>query len=153
ALGDKARAKELALASGVPCVPGSDGVVKTEALAVEVARKIGFPVIIKAVAGGGGRGLGGAPNQIRPGNGFHAGPGEAEAGVKNPETYTEKTMERPRHIEIQLLADRYGNIVHLGERDCSLQRRHQKLIEESPSPGLDPEIREAMGEAAKKLAL
>jgi acetyl-CoA carboxylase, biotin carboxylase subunit len=153
ALGDKARAKELAVASGVPCVPGSEGVVKTEALAIEVARKIGFPVIIKAVAGGGGRGMRVAHNDISLVNGFHAARVEAEAAFKNPDIYIEKYIEKPRHIEIQILADRYGNVVHLGERDCSLQRRHQKLIEESPSPGLDPEVRDAMGEAAKKLAI
>jgi len=151
-LGDKARARELALENDVPCVPGSDGVVKNEAEAAEVAHKIGFPVILKAVAGGGGRGMRIAHNDISLVNGFHSGRVEAESAFKNPDLYIEKYIEKPRHVEIQILADRHGNVVHLGERDCSLQRRHQKLIEESPSPGMIPEIREAMGNAAKKLA-
>ncbi len=151
-LGDKARAKEIALAHEVPCVPGSAGVVKTETVAIEVARRIGFPVILKAVAGGGGRGMRIAHNDISLVNGFHAAGMEAETAFKNPDLYIEKYIEKPRHVEIQILGDRHGNVIHLGERDCSLQRRHQKLIEESPSPGLAPETREAMGEAAKRLA-
>jgi acetyl-CoA carboxylase biotin carboxylase subunit len=152
ALGDKVRARELARTIGVPCVPGSDGVVKNESAAVQIAREIGFPVIVKAAAGGGGRGMRIAHNDISLINGFHAARVEAETSFKSPEVYIEKYIEKPRHVEIQILADRQGSVVHLGERDCSLQRRHQKLIEESPSPGLTPEIREAMGEAAKKLA-
>jgi acetyl-CoA carboxylase biotin carboxylase subunit len=152
-LGDKGSARELAGKIGVPCVPGSDGVLKTEREALEVARQLGYPVIVKAVAGGGGRGMRIAHNDVSLVNGFLQARAEAEAAFNNPEVYLEKLVEKPRHVEIQILADQKGEIVHLGERDCSLQRRHQKIIEESPSPGLPPETREAMGEAAKKLAL
>jgi acetyl-CoA carboxylase biotin carboxylase subunit len=151
-LGDKARARELARASGVPTVPGSDGVLDGEDAAKAVARKIGYPVIIKASAGGGGRGMRVAHNDISLLKGFHAARAEAEKAFKNADVYIEKYVENPRHVEIQILGDSHGNVVHLGERDCSLQRRHQKLIEESPSPGLPAEVRMAMGDAAKKLA-
>jgi acetyl-CoA carboxylase biotin carboxylase subunit len=151
-LGDKSSARELAMKHGVPCVPGSDGVVKSEQAGLEVARQIGYPVVIKAVAGGGGRGMRVAQNDIGLVNGFMAARVEAEAAFSNPDVYVEKYLERPRHVEIQILADEQGNAVHLGERDCSLQRRHQKLIEESPSPGLPEETRQAMGEAATTLA-
>ncbi|MBI4583644.1 MAG: acetyl-CoA carboxylase biotin carboxylase subunit [Planctomycetes bacterium] len=151
-LGDKAKAREMARSVGVPCVPGSDGVVKDENSALEVARHIGYPVIIKAVWGGGGRGMRVAHNNISLVNGFLAARTEAETAFKSPELYIEKYIDKPRHVEIQILADNYGDTVHLGERDCSLQRRHQKLIEESPAPGLPAEVRGAMGEAAKKIA-
>jgi acetyl-CoA carboxylase biotin carboxylase subunit len=151
-LGDKARARELAKASGVPCVPGSEGILKTEKEAMEVAHTFGYPVIIKAVAGGGGRGMRTAHNDVSLVNGFLQARAEAESAFSNPDVYLEKLIEKPRHVEIQILGDMYGDVVYLGERDCSLQRRHQKMIEESPSPGLPPEIRVAMGEAATRLA-
>ena len=151
-LGDKARARELANASGVPCVPGSDGVVASESSALDVARRIGYPVIVKASAGGGGRGMRVAHNDVSLVNGYHAARAEAESAFKNPDLYIEKFVEKPRHVEFQILGDNFGDVVHLGERDCSLQRRHQKLIEESPSPGLPDDVRGAMGEAAKKMA-
>ncbi len=151
-LGDKARARELARANDVPCVPGSDGIVESENDAKEIARAIGYPVMIKASAGGGGRGMRIAHNDISLLKGFHAAKVEADTAFKNPEVYIEKYVENPRHVEIQILADNAGTVVHLGERDCSLQRRHQKLIEESPSPGLPSAVREAMGDAAKNLA-
>jgi len=150
-LGDKSMARECARKCGVPCVPGSEGILKTEKEALEVARSLGYPVIIKAAAGGGGRGMRIAHNDVSLANGFLQARVEAEAAFNNPDVYLEKLIEKPRHVEIQILADQHGEIVHLGERDCSLQRRHQKLIEESPSPGLSPELREAMGEAAKSL--
>ncbi|MGQ9589042.1 MAG: acetyl-CoA carboxylase biotin carboxylase subunit [Planctomycetota bacterium] len=151
-LGDKARARQLAKEHGVPCVPGSDGVVKTDKEALEIARALGYPVMIKAAAGGGGRGMRVAHNDISLVNGFLQARLEAESAFNNPDVYLEKLLDKPRHVEVQILADRYGRVVHLGERDCSLQRRHQKVIEESPSPGLSPATREAMGEAAKRLA-
>ncbi|MEM7262813.1 MAG: biotin carboxylase N-terminal domain-containing protein [Planctomycetota bacterium] len=150
-LGDKGRARELARSADVPCVPGSQGVIKTEAEAQKIAREIGYPVLVKAVAGGGGRGMRVATSESSLVTGFVAARVEAEAAFNNPDVYLEKYVEKPRHVEIQILADRHGNVVHLGERDCSLQRRHQKLLEESPSPGLPPETREAMGEAAKRI--
>jgi len=151
-LGDKGQARDLAKRTGVPCVPGSDGVLKTEKDALDVARKIGYPVIVKAVAGGGGRGMRVAHNDVSLVSGYLQARTEAEAAFGNPDVYLEKLIEKPRHVEIQILADQYGEVVHLGERDCSLQRRHQKIIEESPSPGLAERTRDAMGEAAKKLA-
>jgi acetyl-CoA carboxylase biotin carboxylase subunit len=150
--GDKQKAKAIARKAGVPTVPGSAGILESEEEALTVAREIGFPVILKAVAGGGGRGMRVAHNDISLVNGFHQARSEAEAAFKNPGVYLEKFVERPRHVEIQILGDREGNIIHLGERDCSLQRRHQKLVEESPSPVLTPESRRAMGDAAVRLA-
>ncbi len=151
-VGDKVRAKELARAADVPTVPGSDGPVESENEARELGRKIGYPVLIKAAAGGGGRGMRVAHNDASLLNGFHAARTEAEAAFKNPTVYIEKYLERPRHVEIQILGDMQGNVVHLGERDCSLQRRHQKLLEESPCVALKPETRRAMGDAAVRLA-
>ncbi|MCR9247001.1 MAG: acetyl-CoA carboxylase biotin carboxylase subunit [bacterium] len=150
--GDKVAAKRLALAADVPTVPGSDGPITSEQEALEVARQIGFPVLIKAAAGGGGRGMRIAHNEPSLVTGYHSARSEAETAFKDSTVYLEKFVEKPRHVEIQIMADQHGNVVHLGERDCSLQRRHQKLLEESPCPVLDPETRQAMGEAAVRLA-
>ena len=150
-LGDKGKARELARKVGIPCVPGSTGILNNEDEALDIAREIGYPVIVKAVAGGGGRGMRVAHNDISLQNGYAQARAEAETAFNNPDVYLEKYVEKPRHVEIQILADVHGEVVHLGERDCSLQRRHQKLIEESPSPGLPPEVRDQMGDAAKKL--
>jgi acetyl-CoA carboxylase biotin carboxylase subunit len=152
ALGDKANAKQMALKAGVPVVPGSGGPIADEDEALRIARKIGYPVLIKAAAGGGGRGMRAASNDPSLINAFHAARTEAEAAFKNGTVYLEKLIENPRHVEIQILGDRFGNLVALGERDCSVQRRHQKLIEESPSPSLAPETRKAMMKAAVDLA-
>lgn len=149
-MGDKAVAKATMKAAGVPGVPGSDGVLKDEAEALKVAREIGFPVILKAVAGGGGKGMRIVRDESNLENSFMMASAEAEAGFSNPDLYIEKYIENPRHIEIQLLGDKYGNVVHLGERECSIQRRHQKLLEEAPSPALSPELREQMGAVAVK---
>jgi acetyl-CoA carboxylase biotin carboxylase subunit len=147
-MGDKSTAKETMIKAGVPTIPGSDGLLKNEKEAAAIARSIGYPVMIKATAGGGGRGM----RLVREENDlvklFLAAQGEAEAAFGNPGLYLEKFIERPRHIEFQILADSYGNVIHLGERDCSIQRRHQKLLEEAPSPALTPELRETMGTAA-----
>lgn len=150
--GDKVAAKELAKRANVPCVPGSDGMVENEQEALRISREIGFPVLVKAAAGGGGRGMRVAHNEPSLVTGFHAARAEAEACFNNPTVYIEKFVDKPRHVEIQILADMHGNVVHLGERDCSLQRRHQKLLEESPCPVLDEETRQKMGEAAIRLA-
>ena len=148
AMGDKSTAKETMQRSGVPTVPGSDGIVEDEKEAIAIANQIGYPLIIKATAGGGGRGM----RLVREANDFlkfyQAAQGEAEAAFGNPGVYIEKFIERPRHIEFQILADNYGNVIHLGERDCSIQRRHQKLLEEAPSPVLSEELRSQMGNAA-----
>ena len=150
--GDKVAAKRLAKEAGVPCVPGSDGPVENEQDALTIARKIGFPVLVKAAAGGGGRGMRVAHNEPSLVTGYHSARSEAEKAFKDSTVYLEKYIEKPRHVEIQIMADQHGNVVHLGERDCSLQRRHQKLVEESPCPVLDEKTRQAMGEAAVRLA-
>ncbi|MBL8736740.1 MAG: acetyl-CoA carboxylase biotin carboxylase subunit [Planctomycetes bacterium] len=150
--GDKVAAKRLAKEAGVPCVPGSDGPVENEQDALAIARKIGFPVLVKAAAGGGGRGMRVAHNEPSLVTGYHSARSEAEKAFKDSTVYLEKYIEKPRHVEIQIMADQHGNVVHLGERDCSLQRRHQKLVEESPCPVLDDKTRQAMGEAAVRLA-
>ena len=151
-MGDKATAKDTVRKAGVPIVPGSDGPIDSEAEAVKIARKIGYPVIIKAVAGGGGRGMRIAHNDVSFAKEFHVARNEAEKAFGDGRVYIEKYIQNPRHIEFQVLADSHGKIVHLGERDCSVQRRHQKLIEESPSPFLTPALRKAMGKAAVKAA-
>lgn len=151
-MGDKAVAKETVRKANVPTVPGSEGPVGTEAEAVKTARKIGYPVIIKAVAGGGGRGMRIAHNDVSLAKEYHVARGEAEKAFGNGQVYLEKYIERPRHIEFQILADSHGHMVHLGERDCSVQRRHQKLIEESPSPFLTADLRKKMGKAAIRAA-
>ncbi|MGF1478127.1 MAG: acetyl-CoA carboxylase biotin carboxylase subunit [Cyanophyceae cyanobacterium] len=152
AMGDKSTAKKTMQQAGVPTVPGSEGLLETEAEARKIAREIGYPVIIKATAGGGGRGMRLVRNDSELRQLFGAAKGEAEAAFGNAGVYLEKFLECPRHIEFQILADRYGHVVHLGERDCSIQRRHQKLLEEAPSIALTPERREKMGTAAVRAA-
>ncbi len=150
AMGDKALAKDTMKKAGVPVVPGSDGVVPDVEEAKKVAKQIGLPVIIKAVAGGGGRGMRIVREESELENAFRTAQHEAEQGFSNPAVYIEKYVEQPRHIEIQVFGDQHGNVIHFGERDCSVQRRHQKLIEESPSPFVDEKLRLKMGDAAVK---
>ncbi|MEI3005769.1 MAG: acetyl-CoA carboxylase biotin carboxylase subunit [Victivallales bacterium] len=152
AMGDKSNARETMRRAGVPVTPGSHGVINTEEEALKEAHALKYPVIVKASAGGGGRGMRIAHNDPSLIQGFHAAKTEAERAFGDGEVYIEKYIENPRHIEVQILADSYGNVLHLGERDCSLQRRHQKLIEESPSPALSASLRKKMGEAAVKAA-
>jgi len=147
-LGDKAQAKATAKSVKCPVIPGSNGVVKDIQEALKEAKKIGFPVFIKAVAGGGGKGIRIAHDQEEFVRQFTAARTEAEANFNNPDVYLEKMILNPRHIEIQVVCDKFGNCVHLGERDCSIQRRRQKLIEEAPSPILSSSLRKKMGEAA-----
>jgi acetyl-CoA carboxylase biotin carboxylase subunit len=151
-MGDKSIAKETVRKAGVPTVPGSDGPVESETEAVKIARKIGYPVIIKAVAGGGGRGMRIAHNDVSFAKEYHVARAEAEKAFGNGAVYIEKYIQNPRHIEFQILADSHGHVLHLGERDCSVQRRHQKLIEESPSPFLTSDLRKKMGKVAVKAA-
>lgn len=147
-MGDKSTAKKTMQRVNVPTVPGSAGLLTDESEARAIARKIGYPVIIKATAGGGGRGMRLVKEENDLSKLFAAAQGEAEAAFGNPGVYLEKFVQNPRHIEFQILADSYGNVIHLGERECSIQRRHQKLLEEAPSPALNPELREKMGLAA-----
>ena len=147
-MGDKAVARKTVAAAGVPVTPGSEGVLSSADDAVAVAQKLGFPVIIKAAAGGGGKGMRIATDEASLRNGVLTAQAEAEANFGSGEVYLERYIERPRHIEFQIFGDRKGNVVHLGERECSIQRRHQKLIEESPSVALTPDLRERMGAAA-----
>ena len=154
-LEDKAVSRELAKRVGCPIPPGSNGLVDNEQDAREIAKEIGYPVLIKAVAGGGGRGMRVAHNDFSLIRGFHTARSEAETAFGNAGVYIEKFIENPRHIEFQILADNKGNIIHLGERDCSIQRRNQKLIEETPSPFIDAKfknLRKTMGKAAVKIA-
>ncbi len=148
AMGDKSTAKETMQRAGVPTIPGSEGLLMSDQEAHAIARKSGYPVMIKATAGGGGRGMRLVREESELTKLFLAAQGEAEAAFGNPGVYMEKFIERPRHIEFQILADSYGNVIHLGERDCSIQRRHQKLLEEAPSPVLSAELRAKMGTAA-----
>lgn len=150
-MGDKNSARDCARQSGVPISPGSDGTVDTETEAIKIARKIGYPVMIKAVAGGGGRGMRIASNEGSLVQGFHAARMEAEKAFGNGAVYIEKFIVNPHHIEFQVFGDEHGQVVHLGERDCSLQRRNQKIVEECPSPLMTPELREKMGRASVKL--
>jgi len=147
-MGDKVQARLTMQQAGVPVVPGSDGVIKSEKEAIQLAQKIGYPVIIKAAAGGGGKGIRIAHTDVSLVNTCHTAMAEAETAFGNPDIYIEKYMEEPRHVEIQILGDEYGNIHTLGERDCTIQRRYQKLIEESPSPALTPELRARIAEMA-----
>lgn len=150
-LGDKVSAREVATRAKVHVVPGSDGLVTSEQQALEVAAEIGYPVLIKATAGGGGKGMRVARNDIALKAGLSAAAAEAESAFKNSGVYIEKYIERPRHIEVQVLADNHGNVVHLWERDCSLQRRHQKLVEESPAANLPLSVREDICKAAVRV--
>lgn len=149
-MGDKIAAKDAVKKAGIPVVPGSDGGVETVAEAKKIAKEIGYPIIIKASAGGGGRGMKVAANEDAIELAFTTARSEAGSIFGNPEVYIEKFLGAPRHIEIQVLADHHGNVVHLGERDCSLQRRHQKVLEEAPSPALNKAERDEIGEIAAR---
>ncbi len=151
-MGDKMTAKETMIRAGVPVVPGSESLLSDAEEAKRLALEIGYPVILKATAGGGGRGMRVVWEEGEMEKNFETARTEAGAAFKNDGLYMEKFVEEPRHIEIQIAGDRYGKVCHLSERDCSIQRRHQKLVEESPSPFMTPELRERMGEAAKKAA-
>lgn len=147
-LGDKSNAKETLKLAGVPIVPGTEGIINDKNEAVKIAKEIGYPVIVKASAGGGGKGMKVANNKEELLSAIEQAEKEAESYFGNPDVYLEKYLESTRHIEIQIIGDNYGNVVHLGERDCTIQRRHQKLVEESPSKALSEELRSSMGEAA-----
>lgn len=149
-MGDKIKAKDTMRKIGVPLVPGSKGGVPTKEEALDIAKKIGYPVIIKAKAGGGGKGMRICHSDVRLVSALLTAQSEAQAAFGDPEIYIEKYVENPRHIEIQIMADNYGNVVYLGERDCSIQRRHQKIIEETPSPVLNSRLRKKIGELAIK---
>ncbi len=149
-MGNKSIAKDTMRAAGVPVVPGSDGIVATIEDARVVAKEVGYPVMIKAVAGGGGKGMRYVETADELDRAYATARGEAEASFGNGDIYIEKFIEEPRHVEIQVFADKFGNVVHLNERECSIQRRHQKLIEEAPSPIMTPELRKAMGDASIK---
>lgn len=151
-MGDKAAAKETVRAAGVPVIPGSEGPVADEREAHTIAEEIGYPVLIKAAAGGGGMGMRVVSNAEELASAFQVARTEAQGAFGSPEVYIEKAIQQPRHIEIQVLADEHGRVIHLGERECSIQRRHQKVVEESPSPAVSPELRQAMGEAAIRAA-
>ncbi|MHC1698455.1 MAG: acetyl-CoA carboxylase biotin carboxylase subunit [Geobacteraceae bacterium] len=151
-MGDKISARQAMIKQEVPILPGTKDAVQDVNEAISVAKKIGFPVIIKASAGGGGRGMKIVHSPAALPNAFATARAEAQAGFGNPEVYIEKYCQQPRHVEIQVLGDKHGNVIHLGERDCSIQRRHQKLIEEAPCSVLTPQLRAAMGDAAVRAA-
>lgn len=151
-MGDKMAARTTVQKAGLPIVPGSSAAVRNKEEALKIAKKIGYPVIIKAAAGGGGKGMRICHNDIRLVSSLMTAQQEAEANFGNSSVYIEKYIDKPRHIEIQLCADKFGHVVHLGERDCSIQRRHQKLLEESPSPVIDHKLRKRLGEMAVKAA-
>jgi acetyl-CoA carboxylase biotin carboxylase subunit len=151
-MGDKAVARATMKAAGVPITPGSDGILKNSDEALALAREMGYPVLLKAVAGGGGKGMRVARNDVSLVQGFMAASAEGEASFGNPDLFMEKYIESARHIEVQIIGDKHGNVCHLGERDCSIQRRHQKLVEEAPSPTLNDKERNALGDAAVKAA-
>ncbi|MBS4066885.1 MAG: acetyl-CoA carboxylase biotin carboxylase subunit [Chitinophagaceae bacterium] len=151
-MGDKITAKETMIKAGVPVVPGGEGLLESVDEAKRLAKEIGYPVILKATAGGGGKGMRVVWTEDELERNYNMAKTEAAAAFKNDGVYMEKFVEEPRHIEIQVAGDSYGTVCHLSERDCSIQRRHQKLVEESPSPFMTPELRKAMGEAAKKAA-
>ena len=152
AVGNKDKAKQLAKKAKVPTVPGSDGLITDEQEAMKFAKAVGYPVLIKAAAGGGGKGMRVARNDAALSSGLTAARQEAEAAFKDGSVFLEKYLDQPRHIEVQLLADKHGNVVHLYERDCSLQRRHQKLVEESPAPNLPEKVRDRICDSAVRLA-
>jgi acetyl-CoA carboxylase biotin carboxylase subunit len=155
ALENKATSRALAKKAGVPVPPGSDGLIQNEEEALSTAKRIGYPVMIKAIAGGGGRGMRVAHNDISLIKGYHTARSEAEKAFGNSAVYIEKFIENPHHIEFQILADNRGNIIHLGERDCSIQRRNQKIVEETPSPLIEnkhKDLRKKMGKAAQRIA-
>jgi len=152
AMVDKSTAKHTMQRVGVPTIPGSEGLLDSPETAAGLAAAMGYPVMIKATAGGGGRGMRLVPSAEQLESLFRAAQGEAEAAFGNPGLYMEKFIDRPRHVEVQVLADRHGHVIHLGERDCSVQRRHQKLLEEAPSPGLSADLRQRMGDAAVSAA-
>jgi acetyl-CoA carboxylase biotin carboxylase subunit len=151
-MGAKAVARETMKQAGVPTVPGTEGLIEDDDEALRTAREIGFPVIAKATAGGGGKGMRLAASEEELPGAIRQAQNEAETAFGNGGVYLEKYLEEPRHIEIQIMADKFGNVIHLGERDCSIQRRHQKLVEEAPSPALSEELRQQMGTAAVKAA-
>jgi len=151
-MGDKLAAKNTVKRVGLPVVPGTDKVVKTKEDALKIANKLKYPVIVKAAAGGGGKGMRVCHNDVRLVSSILTAQREAEVSFGNPDIYIEKYIEKPRHIEIQILGDHYGHVVSLGERDCTIQRRHQKLIEETPSPAINEKLRKRMGELAVKAA-
>jgi acetyl-CoA carboxylase, biotin carboxylase subunit len=150
-LGDKVQARKLAISADVPVVPGSEGAITDEKAAIKLANEIGYPVIIKASAGGGGRGMRVVHNDLSFQNAYNSARAEALAAFSNGEVYLEKFIVKPRHVEVQVMADKYGKVLHFYERDCSAQRRHQKLVEESPCPALDPDTREKLCNAAIKV--
>ena len=152
AMGDKITAKDTMIKAGVPCIPGSEGLIESVAEAKKQAKKIGYPVILKATAGGGGKGMRLVWKESEIEKAYENAKAEAAVSFKNDGIYLEKYVEEPRHIEIQIAGDQYGKACHLSERDCSIQRRHQKLVEESPSPFMTPDLRQRMGEAAIKAA-
>jgi acetyl-CoA carboxylase biotin carboxylase subunit len=151
-MGNKTEARRIAIENKVPVIPGSEGVVEDEEEALRLAHQLGYPVMIKAAGGGGGRGMRIAHNDISLKNMLALARSEAGTAFKNSAVYVEKVLERARHVEVQILADHHGNVVHMGERDCSIQRRFQKLIEETPSPGIDSDMRGKITRAAVKLA-
>lgn len=151
-MGDKNMARELMRKAGVPITPGSDGIVESQEEALKIAKRLGYPVLIKAKAGGGGKGMRIARNDVSLVQGFMTASSEAERAFGNGEVYIEKLVEHARHIEVQLMADNHGHVYHLGERDCSIQRRHQKLLEETPSPALTPDRRKRLHKAAIRAA-
>ena len=151
-MGDKAIARDTMKAAGVPITPGSEGVLPNSDAALELAQKMGYPVLLKAVAGGGGKGMRVAHDDEELIQGFMAAQAEGQAAFGNPDLFMEKYIESARHVEVQIIGDKHGNVCHVGERDCSIQRRHQKLVEEAPGPTLSNEERSALGDAAVKAA-
>lgn len=151
-LGNKSNAKEMMKKEGIPVIPGSNGSVKSSKEAVEIAKEIGYPVILKAAAGGGGKGIRIANNKRELETNYNIVKQEAKISFNDDEIYIEKFIENPRHVEIQILADEHGNVIHLGERDCSIQRKHQKILEETPSTAVDEKLRNKMGAVAVKVA-
>ena len=149
-MGNKSNSKDLMKANGVPVIPGSDGSIKSVKEAMEIAKKVGYPIMIKAAAGGGGKGIRLVKSEAELDESYNIVKQEAKVSFNDDEIYIEKFIEEPHHVEIQVLADEYGNSVHLGERDCSIQRKNQKVLEESPSPIIDEKLREEMGKAALK---